>query len=113
MTCQAGLYNRRITFQEQVESRTSTGAIDKAAWSDISITPNMWAKVKDLRGEEYANAGVDQVISNLVTMFTVRYRADITAKMSILYEGNRYDILSKPKERGNRESIEVLAEYNS
>ena len=41
-----------------------------------------------------------------MTLFTIRYRDDIDATMTIAYEGEEYDIQSI-KEIGRREGLEI------
>ena len=112
MTCDAGSYNRRITFETITESRSSTGAVVKT-WGNVPSVPTVWARVKYLRGEEYASAAIDnQGVSNQLVRFTTHYRSDITTKDRILFDGKYWNII-EVIEKGYREESEYMAEYNA
>jgi SPP1 family predicted phage head-tail adaptor len=80
--------DRRITFQEVTETQSATGFSTKA-WADY-VT--VWAQVTYKSGKEYFEA--DKVNAEVVKLFRVRHRSDLTNKMRIVYESRNYDILS-------------------
>lgn len=80
--------DRRITLQEVTETQSSTGFASES-WADV-VT--VWAQVTYKSGREYFQA--DKTNAQVVKLFRIRYRSDLTNKMRIVYEGRNYDILT-------------------
>jgi SPP1 family predicted phage head-tail adaptor len=90
-----GELDRRLKFQEPDRTQATDGQ-KVPTWTDISTVPDMWCKVSTPMGgrgsmEDYE---ADQLTATTVTLFTIRYRSDITQQMRIVFEGSNYDILT-------------------
>lgn len=97
--------DRRITFQQAAEVQSSTGYAEKT-WANLASNATVWAQVIQQNGRELTEG--DKVNAEIVTLFKVRYRTDITEKMRIVYGGRNFDILHI-KELGRREGLELVA----
>jgi SPP1 family predicted phage head-tail adaptor len=82
----AGELDRRILIQRPVKVRGSTGE-ELTGWVDVA---NPWAKFERLSGGEEIR--VEQRTNRQRVRFTIRYRSGIDAKMSVVYDGERYEI---------------------
>lgn len=103
-----GELDRRITFQEPVYERGSANSDVISSWNDFDT---VWARVNDRLGNEVAEA--DRVTHIQTTLFTIRYREDITLDMRIIYGGFIYRILSPPiANKANRKGfLDITAEF--
>lgn len=81
-----GALNRRLTFEANTPSRDALGQPIES-WSTLAT---VWAAI------DYGNGGEkienDREIHTSKITFTVRYRADVSVKNRILFEGEYYDI---------------------
>lgn len=97
-----GELNTPVTFQERVKTGTSEFNTSKTTnWQDIATVPMVMCKVKAMA------TGTEQVensrLANTqgVTIW-IRYRTDLTAKMSFVIDGVRYyieDVCNPPDYR--------------
>ena len=86
---QAGKLTQRITLQAPTIGKGTSGGITKA-WADVAA--NVPAAVRHLSGNERQASSAGGQVAEARTEFTVRYRAGVTAKMRVLYEGAVYNI---------------------
>lgn len=82
----AGELDRRILIQRVVALRNDHGEIIMG-WVDVATT---WASFKRVSGVEEQKA--EQRSNRQQVQFTIRYRADIDPTMSVVYDGERYEI---------------------
>jgi SPP1 family predicted phage head-tail adaptor len=85
MALAAGKLRHRVTIQEQVETRDSSGDV-LIEWEDFAV---VWAAVEPLSVREFISAQSMQ--SQIVARITVRYRDDLTATMRILHRDSVYN----------------------
>ena len=82
-------FDHKITIQQPTETQ-SYGEVS-TSYTTFSI---VWAGIASLMGtragREYYAA--KQIIDESMFTFTIRYIADMTTKMRILFNGNYYDI---------------------
>lgn len=97
--------DRRLTFQQLTEVQSATGYA-APSWADLGSNPTVWCQVIQQNGREFTEG--DKVNAEIVTIFKVRYRSDITDKMRIVYAGRHFDIFHI-KELGRREGLEITA----
>jgi len=71
-----------------------------------STLATVWASKRDLSGKEWFAA--QQINTEITTVFTIRYRSDVTLKHSILYGSTTYNIHAI-KELGREEGLEIMA----
>ena len=108
MSLEAGRLDRRITIQVKTVTPDATGQRIES-WSDLAT---VWAEVKPLGGREFFAAR--QISAEQTTRFRIRYRADITREMRLIYpvpDGDTYDIQSAEEDRrfGRREALLITA----
>lgn len=82
-----GDLRRRITIQKNVPVRNSTGVWEDD-WQDVATVK---ARVRGLRGREYAEASATQ--AEKITEFTIRYRTDVEEDMRIVYQDKHHRIV--------------------
>ena len=101
--------NKHITIEQPTETKNAAGEVIKTWVTFMS----MWAEKKDSGSREFMAAG--GVVAAGVAFFKVWFVDGITAKMRIKERVNNvdiyYNILGPPKELGNREALEITAEY--
>jgi len=100
----AGSLDRQITIQSKGVTYDGAGS-EIVTWSDVAT---VWAGVTQKAGTERVEA--DQLTASEHTIFTIRYRTDVTPINRIVYETNTYDI-KRVFEINRREGLEILAEY--
>jgi len=98
----AGELNQRITIQQATTSRDGYGAETKT-WATHAT---VWASKKHSTSRElYAAQKVNAEITDL---FIIRYRAGVTTRMRVSYNGKYYDILGADDPDGRRREIHLL-----
>ena len=102
---QAGRLDKRITIIEHTQAPDAT-------FGDLVDTPStvgtFWAQVEHLKGRELFQA--QQTVGEVTTRFTLRWRSDIVATMTITYGGKDYDIVDIDEESlGRKVGVIVLA----
>jgi SPP1 family predicted phage head-tail adaptor len=104
---QAGKLRHRITIQQKGAGRTSSGA-EQEQWSTFAQT---WAGFDPRSGQEFVAAG--QLQGKSITAITIRYRAEIKAKMRVLFGTRIFDIQwIKNVEERNREMLLICEELH-
>ena len=85
---QIGKLDQQITFQTLVETNVS-GGITKS-WASTSPPDTVWAHVISERGSEsFQSSRID---ASETIRILVHYRADVTDKWRLLWNGNYYYI---------------------
>lgn len=103
---QAGRMDRRIIIQQNVPTKDDIGGVDES-WT---IFATVWANVKTLEsGGQGESFGSEQVFSQDMKKFSIRYLSNITNKMRIVFDGGNFDI-KFTKEIGRREGLLITAE---
>jgi SPP1 family predicted phage head-tail adaptor len=98
-----GKLDRRITLRTASASVGVTGQPTET-WSDLAT---VWAMKRDTGGSERNQDA--QEFAKVMTIFTIRHRADIAAKGRVAYGGREYDI-QFTKELGRSEFLELHTE---
>lgn len=93
MALEAGDLDRRITIQQATSVADAFGEPIET-WSDLAT---VWAEVVPLGGREFFEAR--QVNAEQTARFRIRYRADITREMRVLYDGKTYGIEAAEEDR--------------
>jgi SPP1 family predicted phage head-tail adaptor len=98
----AGL-DRRITIESLTQTRDAYGAtVD--TWTTFAT---VWAKKRDIRGDEYFAA--QQMNAKVDSVFTIRWLSGVLQTMRISYDSKYWDIRSI-NELGRSEGMEIYAE---
>ena len=101
---QPGRLDRQITIQAKTVVRGTGGSFSQS-WTDEAVT---WATKIDQGGREFRAAGT--VLSETTTIWTIRYRADLTTFKRIKYGSLVYQILAV-SEIGRRTWQAVQTKY--
>jgi len=103
----AGRLNRRVKIQylntEYKNERGETTPI----WADLD-NKTIWAEVKNLSGKEYWSAM--QVESAVNVRVCIRYRADITAKMRVIYGARQLNIKAAIDVEDKHDELQLMCE---
>lgn len=100
----AGKLDRRLTIRRYMETGRDAMNAPVHAWADV-VT--VWAQQRPQRGSERFAAA--QLSGTAVMTFHIRYRADVTVKDRLVYEGREYEIVAPPREIGRRVVTEIDA----
>lgn len=82
----SGKLRHRVVIQRQVETQDSTNGVVIVSWQDVDT---VWADISPISGREFITASAE--MSDVTTRITIRYRADVTAKMRAYHPAkNKY-----------------------
>ena len=102
----SGRMDRKITLQEPTTTTNDYGE-ETTTYTD---QPDTFANIKQQSSLEVFNGGK---ISEVEAIFTIRYRIGVTATWWIIYNGDTYEIMGKPREIGRRRFLEIMARSQS
>jgi len=99
----AGDLRERVTIQQRAEALDAIGE-NTGGWVDLAT---VWASAEPLSGNEYFAAGQQQ--QTVDVRFRIRYRADVTGLMRVVWRGDAHDIVGPPIDAGGRrEYLELM-----
>lgn len=101
-TVPAGRLDQRITLQLRAPGVGTLGQAQNS-WTPVA---DVWAAAEPLRGREYFAAGQTQ--SEVTVRFTIRWRANVTAAMRVVWRGQAYDIASVIEPGGHKQMLELM-----
>lgn len=84
----SGELNRRITLESLVQTRDTEGGMSDS-WTAVAT---VWSKVANLSGFERNASAHGGQVAEARTEFTLRYRADLNAKMRVRYGTKLFNI---------------------
>jgi len=87
-----GQLDREITFIKPVISRGTSNQDKVTGWQNVTSYPDVFARVKELPGNEYVIGGQLKFVQK--TEFIVTYRTDLTTVNRVVYDGRVYEIIS-------------------
>lgn len=98
----AGALTRKITIQSPTETRNSIG--------EAVTTWSTFATVRAQRLDKTAREifASDREQAERTTVYRLRYRSDLSAKMRVVEDGKTYDI-EGITELGHKDGLEILA----
>lgn len=100
----SGQLTQRITLQQRASGVDVLGQAS-GAWQTVA---EVWARARPLRSRELFLAGAIQNLSDVE--FTIRWRADITSHMRVLWRAQPYEITGEPIDvDGQQQWLEILA----
>ncbi len=100
----AGRLRHRVRIEQPVLTPDGMGGSTKA-WQELAT---VWAEIVAISSGEAVLAG--KLTPRIARRFRLRYRADITAAMRLVYEGRVFNILSVINENEADAMLEILAE---
>lgn len=98
-----GQLDRRITIEENTETRSPSGA-PVEDWT--AVVSNEPAQVRAVGGGERFRGA--HIVAEATTSFVIRWRTGLDEKMRIQYDGDAYDI-HVISEIGRREGLLIQA----
>ncbi len=98
---QSGRLDRKITLQVNAPTRDDLGG-EVDSWGTLA---QVWAEVTTVSGRESFDAG--QTVAVAQVRFRIRYRADVTAKNRISWNGNLYNI-NHVTELGRGQGLDLI-----
>lgn len=87
-----GLMDRQITFIKKVIANNSFNEDETESWVQVDQYPNVWARMKQMKGREVLIA--DRLTYVQETVFTVDHRSDITELNRVVFNARPYEIIS-------------------
>jgi len=100
----AGDLDRRIELQSVT---TTTDLISNEDIETLATYATVSAKVEFHRADE-SEASAREYAS-MALFFTVRWRSDLSYKDSIIFEGETYEVIGRPREIGRRQFLKMEA----
>lgn len=86
---QAGRLRERVTLQANTPVQDAYGEpID--GWANVGTNPTVWANVASRASGERFISGAEQVQAAVSHTVRIRYRADVTVLMRLVWRTNRY-----------------------
>ena len=82
-----GAMRRRISIQQYSTARDASGG-EVLTWSELAA---VWAATEYATSSDEVQQGT-RVTAQTNTIFTIRYRADVTEKMRILWKNKHWNI---------------------
>lgn len=102
-----GELDREITFIRATFSR-GTSNQDVATWAVLATNPTVFARKKELKGNEVVVG--DKLTYIQKTLFTIVYRGDLTTKDRAVFSGRVYEIVSITEAGEQRKSyLDIMA----
>jgi SPP1 family predicted phage head-tail adaptor len=98
----AGRLDRRIELQSATITNDSAYNEQTETWATYAT---VWAMKEFHRSEEGEASARDYAEFGLY--FTIRYRDDIEPTHRIVYEGENYQMIGRPRELGRRQFLKV------
>lgn len=102
----AGEFDRTVLFIRKVKSVGTANSDYVESWVPVPSNPTQKMRKKELPGKEIEVA--DRLVYSQRTVFTGRYRNDLTAEDRLKCEGKIYQIISITEPEGRRRFIDVV-----
>lgn len=102
-------FDRKITIQTPTTTRGDYGD-ESTTWSDVATVRAAvsWPNTKS--GEEYS---ADMLVVTKWTVFTIRYREDVTEKDRIEFNGRYFDVITVTEGVKRRQYLIINAQERS
>lgn len=103
-----GELDREITFIKKTVTVGASNADNITAWVEIATDPNVFARKKDLSGQDVI---VDEQIQYAQrTLWTTDYRTDLTTENRLVHGGKVFAILSiTDNESGRDRYLDIMS----
>jgi SPP1 family predicted phage head-tail adaptor len=100
-----GPLDRKITLQHYTTTRSQLGD-EVLSWATLAT---VWAQVLPVSGREFANATLEQKLTEKTQRFRIRWLASARkdTKLRIVYDGETYDV-KHIAEIGRRVGLELV-----
>lgn len=84
----AGTLRERVTIQAATVTQDSYGEPIET-WANLATNPTVWANVGSRASGERFISGAEQVQASVSHTVRIRYRADVTVLMRLIWRTNR------------------------
>jgi SPP1 family predicted phage head-tail adaptor len=103
-----GELDREITFIKKTIAVGASNADNITSWVEVATNPNMFARKRDLGGQDVV---VDEQIQYAQrTLWTIDYRTDLTTENRLVYGGKVFAILSiTDNESGRNRYLDIMS----
>jgi SPP1 family predicted phage head-tail adaptor len=98
----AGELNQRIVVEASIPTTNAIGD-SILEWRPIAT---IWASKQHKTSREFYAA--QKVNAEITDLFIIRYRANVTTRMRVSYNGKHYNILGTDDPNGKRREIHLL-----
>ena len=103
---QAGQLNQLLTIQQRQVGLDAAGQ-ESTTWVDVDTA---WAEVLPLRGRDFIAAA--QAQATFDAKVTMRWRADVSAGMRLLWKGQPLEIVGEPIDvKGRGAWLELMCSH--
>ena len=109
----AGEMDREITFVKKVRTTNAYNEPAEISWIPVTSSPTVFARVVEkIRPSGNEQVVADRIVTVQITVFTVRFREDITTEENrVIFNGRPYNIVNIIETAGTRSSfLDVQAE---
>lgn len=104
-----GNFDTRVTLQQRAVAVSGSTGARIETWEDLAT---VWAEARPTSGKDLIAAAAMQ--AEATVRFRIRWRADVTAAMRVLWRGVPHDILGQPVDReGGRHTLELLCKVGT
>lgn len=100
----AGKLDRRIQLQAATVTNDPDYNEEVQIWATYAT---VWARQEFHKSDE--GEGQSREYAEMGLYFTIRHRTDVSSEHRIVYEGNNYEIVGRPREIGRRQFLKVMA----
>lgn len=97
----AGNLKQRVTIQTTGQTRDAAGQ-PSTGWIDYDT---VWAGIRYLNGRQFLTANVEA--ASATVSIRMRYRADVTAAMRVVYGVKVFDIVAVLPDEADRDHIDL------
>jgi SPP1 family predicted phage head-tail adaptor len=98
-----GELDRRIDLQHNTPGGTNDYNQPIESWATFA---SVWAKLEHHRSTEGEDAA--RQFAGFEGFFTIRYRGDVLAEDRIVYDGETFQVIGRPRELGRRQYLKLL-----
>lgn len=99
-----GQLDRRIELQHNTPGGTNDYNEPAPGWAAYAA---VWAMLEYHSSTESEAAARE--FAGFEAFFTIRHRSDVLAEDRLIYEGNVYEIIGRPRELGRRQFLKLQA----
>jgi SPP1 family predicted phage head-tail adaptor len=100
----AGKLDRRIELQSATITNDPDNNEEIQTWATYAT---VWAWMQFHKSDEGEAASREYAEMGLY--FTIRWRSDVSAEHRVVYEGENYEIIGRPREIGRRQWLKIHA----
>ena len=97
-----GKLNRRVSLQAMEPTQDPGNGEPGHDWVEVA---RPWANIRFFNGREFTSSGAE--VSKATVSVRIRYRADVSASMRVVYRSAIYDIVAVLPDESAQEFIDL------